>query len=106
MNSLTDRALLLAERGLPVFPCGGAKKPCIAKCEDDRRFHDASTNPDQKLAMAPPSRRFDWCSDRRAFGVCSDRALTANRDVASAWRRHLHKLGPMRSQRSTRTQTQ
>ena len=44
MGSLSDRALLLAMRGLPTFSCGAKK---IAKHEDDRGLHDAGTDPDR-----------------------------------------------------------
>jgi len=42
-----DVALALADHGLPVFPCGRNKKPCIPKDEGGRGFHDATTTPDR-----------------------------------------------------------
>jgi Bifunctional DNA primase/polymerase, N-terminal len=38
-------ALELAAQGLPVFPCGASKKPCIPEAEGGHGFHDASADP-------------------------------------------------------------
>ena len=41
---LLDLALNLAAFGLPVFPRGARKFPCIAKAEGGNGFHDATTD--------------------------------------------------------------
>jgi hypothetical protein len=46
-TELTAAAIALGAIGLPVFPCGASKKPCISKREGGRGFHDASTDPDE-----------------------------------------------------------
>lgn len=40
-------ALNLAERGLPVFPCGANKRPAISKNDGGNGFHDATTDSDE-----------------------------------------------------------
>ncbi len=40
-----DIALALAAGGLPVFPCGYTKRPCIPETEGGHGFLDASTDP-------------------------------------------------------------
>jgi hypothetical protein len=42
---LTTAALGIAARGLPVFPCGRDKKPCISEKEGGNGFKDAVTAP-------------------------------------------------------------
>ncbi len=51
MPVLTDRALALARRGLPVFPCAASKQPCIARHEGGRGFHDATTEPHEVIRL-------------------------------------------------------
>lgn len=55
---LFDLALNLAAFGLPVFPCGAKKFPCIAKAEGGNGFHDATTDPEtiRKLFAHPGAR--------------------------------------------------
>ena len=43
--SLVDQALELAAAGLPVFPCGANKRPCIPKDEGGNGHDDATTDP-------------------------------------------------------------
>lgn len=44
-QSVLDIALRIAASGLPVFPCGRTKKPCIGKKDGGRGFHDAVIDP-------------------------------------------------------------
>lgn len=43
--ALLDIALVIAATGLPVFPCGRAKKPAISKKDGGHGFLDATTDP-------------------------------------------------------------
>ncbi len=45
-GELLAAALSTAANGLPVFPCGDNKKPCIAKRDGGRGFHDATRDPE------------------------------------------------------------
>ena len=49
--TLLDIALVLAARGLAVFPCAASKRPAIAESAGGRGCLDATTDPDQVRAL-------------------------------------------------------
>ena len=51
MMALVDIALMLAARGLAVFPCAANKKPAIPETKGGRGCLDATTDPDQARAL-------------------------------------------------------
>jgi hypothetical protein len=49
--TVLDIALMLAARGLAVFPCGASKRPAIPEADGGRGCLDATTDPDQVRAL-------------------------------------------------------
>lgn len=77
--------------GVPVFPCGFNKKPCIAKREGGRGFHDATRDPEalRKLFAHQGARMIGTPTGETTFDVLD----LDYRKGAAVWEKeNLHRL--------------